>query len=289
MSIVLSWTVERKYDQWLVREYLLDVRAFSSRLLKRVKQDGKIDVGGRAVTVRERLRSGDVIQVTMPEEPRSDAVTPYRMSLEIVYVDNHVLIVNKPRGMAVTPNMNDRDQATLANGVLHYFNERGIRTTPHIVTRLDRYTSGLVLIAKHSYAHHLLQMTDVKRWYTAVVEGELYGSGTLSWPIARHLPSIIERTVSSDGKEAVTHYWSKAVGRGRTCVQLELETGRTHQIRVHFAHFGYPLVGDDLYGRSSIDITGQALHAQWLSFVHPFTLKRVTAYARLPAAIQALL
>ncbi|NIK13221.1 RluA family pseudouridine synthase [Alkalibacillus almallahensis] len=283
------WTIESTYDDWLVRDYLKHVRAFSGQLIKAMKQSGVIEVNGEMATIADRLNHKDVLKVVLPKEQRSEAFQPKQEPLSIVYEDKHVLVVNKERGNAVTPNMNDEAGVTLIEAVLGYFDRQGLDATGHVVTRLDRYTSGLVLVAKHRYSHHLMQQVSIDRWYEGVIEGSLSGSGTLKWPIARHLPSIIERKVSEDGQPAVTHYRVKLAEHDRTLVELKLETGRTHQIRVHMAHLGYPLIGDDLYGSESHDLVGQALHCKWLKFIHPISGQEITAYAKTPHELIELL
>ncbi|GAA0455145.1 RluA family pseudouridine synthase [Alkalibacillus silvisoli] len=286
----LTWSVSQTYHQWLVRDYLIHVRAFSNRLLKEIKKEGEILVNGEAVTVRAKLYTADQLTIHFPIERRSERVVPVYMPLKVVYEDDYILVVNKPRGIAVSPNMNDLSGVTLANGVLDYFDRQALQSTFHVVTRLDRYTSGLVLIAKHRYIHHLLQGSEVKREYEAFVSGQLKcQSGTIDLPIARNLPSIIERKVSENGKRAVTHYRvNKKTAQG-SLVEVRLETGRTHQIRVHFAHLGHPLLGDDLYGGDRSLLSGQALHCQWLTFNHPLTKKVVKTYATKPVELVGLI
>ncbi|MDQ0160280.1 RluA family pseudouridine synthase [Alkalibacillus salilacus] len=283
------WIIGSTHDGWLVRDYLKHVRAFSGQLIKAMKQSGVIEVNGEAVTIADRLKPKDVLEVVLPKEHRSNAFQPKQGPLSIVYEDKHILVVNKERGTAVTPNMKDEAGVTLIEAVLAYFDRQGLETTGHVVTRLDRYTSGLVLIAKHRYSHHLMQQVSIDRWYEGIVEGSLAGSGTLNWPIERHLPSIIERKVSEDGQPAVTHYRVKLASHNRKLIELKLETGRTHQIRVHMAHLGFPLVGDDLYGSESRDLTGQALHCKWLKFIHPVSGQQITVYAKTPHKLIELL
>ncbi|PKR78356.1 RNA pseudouridine synthase [Halalkalibacillus sediminis] len=282
----MQWKISRTYDKWLVRDYLLHVRAFSKRLLKDVKNDGAILLNGSPVNVRQRVSYGDFLIVNLPNESGSKYVEPEKMQLSIIYEDEHYLLVNKPRGMAVSPNMND-EGGTLANGLMYHFFQKGLPYTIHIVNRLDRYTSGVVLVAKHRLAHHLMQISEVDRLYLAIVQGtRLEKRGTIDEPIARNLPSIIERKVSTEGKRAVTHYEVVEEKNDYTLVRINLETGKTHQIRVHFSHIGYPLIGDDLYGGPIELLKGQALHCRSIRFFHPYHKQWISGYASLPKEIK---
>ncbi|WP_188208335.1 RluA family pseudouridine synthase [Alkalibacillus aidingensis] len=285
-----EWKITRKHEDWLVRDYLLHVRAFSSRLLKQVKLNGEILRNQQHCTVKERLRSGDRLVVFFPPEQISEALQPMELKLNVIYEDPYVLVINKPRGIAVSPNMNDRHRPTLASGVLDYFKQINVESTVHILTRLDKYTSGTVLIAKHRYIHHLLQNEKIERQYVAVVHGQLkQKKGTIDLPIGRNLPSIIERKVTKQGKRAITHYQVVKDNGQDSLVKVKLETGRTHQIRVHLAHLGHPLLGDDLYGGMTTEIFGQALHCQLLAFNHPILNQRIHCYGSFPTEMERLI
>lgn len=215
------------------------------------------------------------------------------MDLDIVYEDEWCLVINKPPFVPTIPSR-EHPGGTLANGLLDYYRENGIAATIHAVNRLDKDTSGLMLVAKHRFAHSLFssmqKQGSIKRTYAALVEGALTEeSGIIDAPIGRKEESIIERTVREDGQDAVTQYQVMSSAEKYTLVTLRLETGRTHQIRVHMAYIGHPLCGDSLYGGSRDLIGRQALHSRVLSFFHPLLEKEMTFEAEIPADMQAVL
>lgn len=277
----------------LIRDFLQKKQHFSRRILNAIKfEGGKILVNGVERRVGHRLQSGDRLTIYFPPEKKGDFMIPENIKLSIVYEDEDILVVNKPPYMAVTPSPL-QPTGTVANGVLAYYEENNIPYTVHVVTRLDRNTSGLLLIAKHRYSHSILasfqQDYEVKRKYQAIIEGSLdVVEGSIRAPISRKEGSIIERMVNKSGKQAITHYKVDQELNGHTLVKVELETGRTHQIRVHFSHLGHPLAGDDLYGGSTQFINRQALHCYELSFQHPLTNKRMFFKLPLPKDMNKL-
>ncbi|WP_404449329.1 RluA family pseudouridine synthase [Sutcliffiella horikoshii] len=282
----------------LLREFLKERQISKAALIDIKFNGGALHVNGSAVTVRYALYEGDTVEVFFPKEEPSDDLVAEDIPLDIVFEDEYVLVVNKPAGMASIPSREHR-HGTLANAVLGYYQLMGICATIHIVTRLDRDTSGLMLIAKHRHAHHLFSLQQkefgVKRRYEALVHGEMKGeggsaSGKIDAPIGRKDTSIIEREVREDGQRAVTHYEVLRVGEGWSHVSLRLETGRTHQIRVHMAYLGHPLVGDSLYGGSVGDgMVRQALHSCELSFFHPVEEQEMLFSCRLPVDMRRVL
>ncbi|MDC3413667.1 RluA family pseudouridine synthase [Terrihalobacillus insolitus] len=278
----------------IIRDYLKEVRGFSKRMIKVVKFDGGgIIVNDTPVTVRFRLKAGDCLEILLPEEVRGSFMKTEDIDLTIVYEDDDVLVLEKPPGIATIPSLH-HPSGTIANGLLGYYEKKNIQYTIHVVTRLDRDTSGLLLIAKHRYSHSLLSRDQrnglVNRSYYAMIEGKLtQKEGTINAPIGRDPTSIIQRKVTADGKHAVTHYQVELENSSYTLVHVKLETGRTHQIRVHFAFIKHPLVGDSLYGGMTETLNRQALHCKSLSFTHPTTNERLTFHSKLPDDISRLL
>lgn len=289
----MNWVIEKKYAGLTIREYLQGIHGFSRRIIIAIKQEGKLLVNDLERTVRYVLVEGDVLEIHFPAEKVSDNLQPEDINLNIAYEDQAVIVIDKPAGMATMPSKN-HPSGTMANGLIGYYRRNNRMFTVHVVTRLDRDTSGLVLVAKDRYSHSLLakaqQANKVKRTYIAFVEGILEAEkGTIDAPIARKPDSIIERTIHESGKPAITHYKKRSEIENRTMVEIELETGRTHQIRVHFSHCGHPLVGDDLYGGSLQILNRQALHCYELSFEHPITRENIKVQSKLPEELQKLL
>ncbi|MUK90566.1 RluA family pseudouridine synthase [Ornithinibacillus sp. L9] len=283
----MKWTITKKCNGMLIREFLKTEHSFSRRIIKAIIYDGgKILVNGTPKTVRYQLNTGDVLTIQFPEEQKGTYMKPEEVPLNIVYEDEAVLVINKQAGIASIPSLHHQS-GTIANGVLAHYQQTNVPYTVHVVTRLDRDTSGLLLIAKHRYSHSILSSFQkqglVKRKYYAVVEGLVeQQAGTIDANIGRKENSIIERAVMEEGQRAITHYSVKNKGSGHSLLDIELETGRTHQIRVHFSHIGHPLAGDDLYGGKLKHIKRQALHCYQLMFLHPTTKKRVTFTSPLP-------
>lgn len=286
----MKWIVKDAEHGMMVRDFLKDVAKISRNMVKVLKHEGgQILINQRDVTVREKLQKNDCIQVLFPPEERGKSLLPEPIPLEIVYEDEHLLVINKQAKMATMPSPHHK-AGTIANGLIHYYEEKGWQYTAHVVTRLDRDTSGLMLIAKHGYSHSLFQQEKIERSYQAIVEGKLDNQkGTINAPIARKPTSIIERMVAESGKHAITHYHVLRNLANGTYVEVNLETGRTHQIRVHFSSLGHPLVGDDLYGGSLTYIDRQALHCTSLRFIHPITKEQCHFQSALPNDLTQLL
>ena len=269
-----------------LREFLQKECGFSTTLWKKLRRSGTFSLNGLpANAARTRIKSGDELCWHLAEESR---IAPENIPLDILYEDAALLIVNKPAGMLVHPTGGEYSH-TLANAVLFHYEAHGEKHAFHPVHRLDRQTSGLVLIAKESHVQHLLSAHNaIERIYLAVIEGKLpEPCGTIAAPIARRPGSIIERMVSPAGKCAVTHYATLAERGGLSLLALRLATGRTHQIRVHLAHLAHPLLGDDLYGGRTDRIARQALHAHRLRLRHPSSSEEITVQAPLPADMSA--
>lgn len=215
-----------------------------------------------------------------------------KMKLDIIYEDNYLLVLNKPAGIPVHPSALHFED-TLSNGVKYYFDVMEIHKKIRIVNRLDKDTSGIVIFAKNEYIQEMLslQMRDncFKKEYIGILSGKLDSQeGTISAPIARKRDSIIERCINEAGQASITHYYVIRVFNNMSLVHFILETGRTHQIRVHSQYIGHPIVGDTLYGTSSPIISRQALHSYKVKFVHPITKKKIELTSDIPKDISVI-
>ena len=290
----VKWLVEER-DPKLLREFLRD-KGISRRIIGRTKfHGGSFEVNGKEVTVRKDLKTGDYVQLNLPIEEANPTLEASYKKIDIIYEDDYYLVVNKPKGVLSVPSPVNRTD-TIANRIKGYFMQNNYRhQVVHVVTRLDRYTTGVMVIAKNTLAHSmigaLLENQEIDKYYEAIVEGYLKEKeGFISLPIARSADSIIERVVSSEGKESITEYKViEELPNTLSHLFLSLHTGRTHQIRVHMAHIGHPLAGDDLYGGSVDLIERQALHCQKVVFKHPFTKKKITFEAELPVDMKDLI
>lgn len=280
-------------DGMTVKEYAGEL-GISKRLLTDIKfGGGDLQINGEHVTVKYVLKEGDLLIVKFPEEQVSETLLAEPIPLDILYEDEHVLVINKQPYVSSIPSR-EHPSGSIANGIIDHYQKNGVRATVHLVTRLDRDTSGVMLVAKHRFAHSILSSAQknglVKRRYAAVVHGRMAQmEGTVDAPIGRHPDSIIERTVTPDGQKAVTHFYVTCANDDMTSVALQLETGRTHQIRVHMSYLGHPLCGDTLYGGTRQEIARQALHSEHLSFIHPLTQENMTFHAPLPQDMSKLI
>ncbi len=254
--------------------------------------DGSVSVNGKTVSKNYRLKAGDLISVSIPE-PKEYEILPEDIPLEIAYEDNDLLVVNKPKGMVVHPAAGHYS-GTLVNALMFHCRDSlsGINGVlrPGIVHRIDKDTSGLLIVAKNDFSHRILAEQIKEHSFTRKYQAVVYGNfrndeGTVDAPIGRHPSDRKKMTVTmSNSRPAVTHY--RVIGRysGFTHLELTLETGRTHQIRVHMAHIGHPVAGDPVYGPKKVisSLDGQCLHAYFISFVHPRTGQMLTLSSDLP-------
>jgi RluA family pseudouridine synthase len=230
---------------------------------------------------------GDILRVDLSFEEASDNIVPNNdISLKILYEDEWMLIVDKPAFIPVHPSINHYKDS-LSNGVKAYFESIGLKKKIRPVNRLDKNTTGIVIFAKSEYIQE--NLTDYEKYYLTIVDGQTEESGIIDKPIARKLPSIIERTIRDDGDQAITHYKTLEFKNNMSLVECKLETGRTHQIRVHMASIGHFIIGDDLYGESSTLINRQALHAYKIRFTHPVSRKEMVIESELPDDMKSIL
>ncbi len=286
MDRILTYEVSAS-DSDLRADQFLSRRGFSSHLLTRLRKNmDYLLINGVPNRTNTPLHIGDVLTVTIIEEHSSYHIPPVELPLSIVYEDEDILVANKPAGMPIHPSM-DNYYNSLANALAWYYRDSGnfiFRCT----NRLDRDTSGLTVIAKNMLSSAILSDMAVHhtitREYLAIVRGVVTpASGTITAPLSRKPGSIIERCVDFEhGEQAVTHYKTVKTQNGHSLVSLILETGRTHQIRIHMKYLGFPLVGDYLYNPDMEFITRQALHSCRLSFSHPITGKPLSFEASLP-------
>lgn len=289
----LSWIINEKNQDKLIKDFLKE-QAISRTALTDIKfKGGNILVNEKEVNVRYKLKLEDELVLYFPTEVPSEGVGGENIPLDIVFEDDYLLVVNKPPAMNTIPSR-EHPVGSLANALVGYYDKIGITATSHIVTRLDRNTSGLVLIAKHRHVHHLFSEAQkrggVKRTYEAFASGRISEEqGKIVKPIGRKDDSIIEREVRADGQYACTNFRVLDRYDGFTHLELQLETGRTHQIRVHMAFLGHPLLGDDLYGGEMKPIWRQALHCRRLRFFHPFLLDEMEFSCELPEDMKRLI
>ncbi|UEX89555.1 RluA family pseudouridine synthase [Staphylococcus ratti] len=256
-------------NETLLKTFLYE-HQFSKKTISAIKQNGALLVNQKPVTVRTTLIEGDQLEVCLPDEVPSSSLKPYSKPLNILFEDEWLLIVAKPAGQNSAPSREHPHRSLVEQALAHMQmqNERGI---PHIVTRLDRHTMGIVILAKSRHLHHLMTHTTIEKYYECICEGVLTKPGEIVAPIARQNDSIITRCVSEEGKYAKTLYWPIKNFKTYTLCRVKLITGRTHQIRVHFQFIGAPIVGDGLYGHEHPLYATQLLKCAEIKFMHPIT------------------
>jgi len=282
---VLTTTVKAEEDGVMVKDIVYGRLELSRGLLRRMKRGGGVYLNGHRDYLSRRVKPGDIIQIVFFDE--GTAMEPQAIPLDIVYEDEYLLVVNKAAGMPVHPT-GAYQEGTLANAIAHYWRELKLNTKVRLVHRIDKDTSGLVLVAKEPFTlQRLLQQLsrqELVREYLAIVEGELEDrQGVLTMAIGRSMDHGVKRAVSDEGKKARTVYKVLQASPKATLLRARLESGRTHQIRVHFADLGHPVMGDPLYNRALPGIPGQALHAWRLEFVHPRTQERHVITSPMPS------
>lgn len=294
MERKIIYTIKQNDLPATVRSYLLD-RGYSGQNLIQLKKDeAGILVNNVSQYMNHPLQNGDNLTVHIREEASSAKIPPVKLPLDIIYEDEDLMVINKPAGMPIHPSLNNYENS-LANGLAWYFQKRNKPFIFRCINRLDRDTSGLTIIAKHMVSAGILSSMvsrrEIHREYLAIAKGIVTPSqGTIDAPIARKEGSIIERMVDREkGERAVTHYQVLETCNGCSLLSLHLETGRTHQIRVHMKYLGFPLIGDYLYYPDTSLIGRQALHSHRLVFAHPITGEKMEFVATLPEDMNAVL
>lgn len=289
MERILSYKIEEANNNKPIGRFLRSM-GFSSQVIIALKKiPESILCNHKWEYINAILHTGDILTIHIKEESSSQNIVPIPIPISICYEDKDILVLNKPADMPIHPSQNNHDN-TLANGVAHYFYSQNIPYVFRCVNRLDRDTTGLTVLAKHMLSAGILsekvQRRELKREYLAIVSGtSLPFSGSIDAPIAREAGSTISRCIDYEkGERAVTHYQviSRDYHRNLSLLLLQLETGRTHQIRVHMKHLGYPLIGDFIYNNDTTYINRQALHSFRTTFTHPISGKYMELTAPLP-------
>ena len=265
----------------------------STRLQQKIIKEQHVFLNSKIADTRSNISLNDVISVNLDFEEDSENIISTKMKLNIIYEDECFLILNKPVGIAVHPSISHYTDS-LANGVKFYFESIGLKRKIRPINRLDLNTSGLVIFAKNEYVQESLikqmQNKTFKKYYIAFVEGTFADKeGTINLPIARKENSIIERCIAENGQTAITDYKVLSEYDNFSIVECYLQTGRTHQIRVHMSAIGHPLLGDTLYGNSSNLINRQALHSYKISFIHPIIKQTMNFSCDLPDDMNSIL
>ena len=284
----------KRIDAYISNAY----KELSRTAIQRLIDEGKITVNGNETKASYKVQMGDVIKI-QEGKPIETNIKPQEIPLEILYEDKDLIIVNKPKGMVVHP-ANGNPDGTLVNAVMSICKNSlsgiGGELRPGIVHRLDKNTSGAIIVAKNDKSHinlsNQLKNHEIKKVYIALVKGIVKeNEATINIPIARSKQDRKKMAVDAKGKDAITHF--KVIQRFDDCTLLEvkLETGRTHQIRVHLSYIGHPIIGDDVYssGKNKWNVVGQCLHAKSLNFKHPITGKQIHVEAELPDYFKEIL
>ncbi len=293
MKRTLKYEIATEYDGFQIDKYLKAQGYSSANITAIKKMPNNVVIDGEWVHMNYKLKAGEILTVNITEEDSSEKIPAVKMDLDIVYEDEDIIVINKPAGLPIHPSLNHYEDS-LANGLAYYYESQGKPFIFRCANRLDKNTSGLTVIAKHLVSANIIS-TAVKnrqfhREYYAIVRGSLeQKEGTIDAPIGRVGESIINRQVDfENGERAVTHYKVVEEMNGHSLVSIHLETGRTHQIRVHFKYIGHPLIGDYLYNPDFEWMDRQALHSRKIEFRHPITKKEMSFTADLPSDMAAV-
>ena len=286
----IDFTIEEKYDGKQVFDFLRNKAKVSARLIPKLKHDPEgIMINNVHARTIDLLKAGDVLSITVPadKEERIKAVAPLDYKLKVLYEDDDILVIDKPAGLPLHPSHNHQGD-TVANAVAYHLESQGKSAVFRSIGRLDRGTSGIIVCALNRFVAGVLN-GKVYKEYMAICEGVYEGEGVIDKPIYRPDPIKTYRTVDDRGEFAVTEWKAVSNHNGRTLLHIHLVTGRTHQIRVHFASMGTALTGDTMYGTPHEDISRQALHCCYCKFTHPITKETIEIKSELPEDMQKLL
>jgi len=292
MKRILSYRIDRSRSGKTIQSYLKNL-GYSRHIFTHLKRTSNgICINGIPAYTNHCLTENEILTVSIVEEAASENIVPVPMELSIIYEDDDILVVDKPADTPIHPSINNYDN-TLANGIAYYYQKQEIPFVYRCINRLDRDTTGLLVIAKHMLSAAILSnMSENKRIhreYLAIASGNAPAKGTVHAPIARKTGSALERLVNfSDGEAAVTHFKRVAYKNGHSLISLKLETGRTHQIRVHLKYLGFPIIGDYLYHPDLRLIQRQALHSHRLEFTHPITGEAMSFLSPMPSDMQMI-
>lgn len=287
MARHLEFRIESRSDGKKIKDFLNHEVGISHRMLCILKREPQgITLNGAHARAIDILRTGDLLVLGLPDDEQTSVSTPMKIPLDIVYEDTDILVLNKPAGLAMHETHNHQGDA-LSNAVAYHLEARGEIAVFRAVGRLDKGTSGLVVCAKNKYAAYRLA-GNIEKTYYAVACGVFTGSGTIDAPIYRPDAGKTLRAVGKGGERAVTHWESLKTDGKCTLLRIHLETGRTHQIRVHFKYLGAPLVGDNMYESPDLRLNHQALHCGECTLAHPVTGEKMVFSAPLPVDMQEL-
>lgn len=285
MKSYTTYKVSKEYTGLTLEIYLKEILQYSGRKIQKLTRQKGILLNGKAVFLQKKIKSEDTLRV-LNSEDTAYGVQPEQGSVEILYEDEYLLVLNKPAYQLVHPT-GQTTSGTLANHLAYQLQQRKILTTIRAVHRLDRETSGCIIFAKDAHSQFILEQQlkerTLKRMYWALVKGIVHpSSGTIDAPIGPHPSQANRRTINEKGDQAITHYHTARSFPNTSLLEITLDTGRTHQIRLHLAHIGYPIIGDSMYGVRSSIMRRQALHAVSVTFKHVKDEQEITVQAPLP-------
>ena len=294
MNRTIDYLIEAE-DDGLRIELYLKRKGYSHQNIVSIKHmPESVLLNGVFSYMNQTLHTGDILTIQISETQSSEKIPPVNLPLPVVYEDEDIIVINKPAGMPIHPSLNNYTNS-MANALAWYYREQGKPFIFRCSNRLDRDTSGLTVVAKHLVSGNILSSMvarrEFHREYLAIVRGSVTPkSGTINAPLARKEGTIIERTVDWErGETAITHYQVLEEKNGHSLVSLRLETGRTHQIRIHMKYLGFPLIGDYLYNPDMEYMARQALHSHRIAFMHPITGKPMEFTAPLPEDMASVL